>query len=264
LQHELLNVIWKTLVFYLMLLALLRITGKREIGSLNAIDLVGFIMISEAAIISIADGKIPFVVGAAPVVLLGGMEWVLAYLSLKDQRVRALVEGEPSVLVSHGQVNQRALHKLRYNLGDLMAEMRSSHIANLADVEFAVLETTGKLSVVPRAGARPVTADDLKTLGVSTADPAAVLPTPALQATVVLDGQVDEDALRRSGKDRAWLEHALQEQGHLGGVGGILVAAIDGQGQLTAQRREPAGEGGTAPESGPTEPRGRQAKNGDR
>lgn len=260
--HELFSVVWKTVVFYLILLALLRITGKREIGSLNAIDLVGFIMISEAAIISIADRQIPFIVGAAPVILLGAMEWILAYLSLKDQRVRALVEGEPSVLVTHGKINQRALQKLRYNLGDLMAEMRTMNVANLADVEFAVLETTGKLSVVPRAGARPVTADDLKTLGISAADPASTLPTPALQATVILDGQVDEDALRRAGKDRAWLEDALRQQGHDCGVAGILIAAINGQGQLIAQEREQTDSDSTVTEAGTTEPEGRQAANG--
>lgn len=276
-SHELINVAWKTMVFYIMLLALLRVTGKREVASLNAIDLVGFIMISEAAIISIADGKIPFPVGATPVILLGGLEWIFAYLSLKDQRVRALVEGQPSVLVAHGKIHQQTLRKLRYNIGDLMAELRAKNVSNLADVEFAVLETTGKLSVVPRAGARPATPDDLKTLGVSQADPASTLPKTELQATVVLDGQLDEDALRRAGKDQAWLEDEIRKQGHDGGLAGILVAAVDGGGQLTVQKRDPgvsdphAGDALAATEgppglpdamkAGATEPEARKAAN---
>ncbi len=279
-MRQLLDVLWKTVFFYLILLLLLRVTGKREVGSLNAIDLVGFIMISEAAIISIADGKIPLVVGVAPVVLLGALEWIFAYLSLKNQRVRVLVEGEPSIVVAHGKVNEQSLRKLRFNLSDLMSELRFRNIAHLTDVEFAVLETSGKLSVIPRAGARPTTADDLKTLGVHQADPASALPTPALQATVVMDGLVDEQALRRAGKDRAWLEGELRRRGYGRGIGSILVAAIDNSGGLTVQARENGGPeprdrmaGGTAcgdsvppqaTEAGATEPEGRRAASGDR
>lgn len=232
------DVAWKTLFFYVFLLALLRVCGKREVGAFNAIDLVGFIMISEAAIISIADNQIPFLVGVIPVVILGALQWTFAYLSLKDKRVRNLVEGEPSVLVSHGRVHQEKLRKLRYNLSDLMAEMRSKNIASLADVEFAVLETTGKLSVIPRAGARPVTADDLTRLQVAHTDPVQVLPTPDLPASVVLDGEVDEDALARAGKDRVWLEEELRKQG-LPRPEHILVASVDQSGQILAQARDP-------------------------
>ena len=231
------DVAWKTIFFYVFLLGLLRVTGKREIGALNAIDLVGFIMISEAAIISIADNQIPFLVGVVPVVLLGLLQWIFAYLSIKDKRVRNLVEGEPSVLISHGRIDEGKLRTLRYNLSDLMAEMRAKNISSLADVEFAVLETTGELSIIPRAAARPVTADDLTRLQVAHTDPVQVLPTPDLPASVVLDGEVDEDALVRAGKDRVWLQEELRKQG-LPGPEGILVASVDRGGQLSAQARE--------------------------
>lgn len=232
------DVTWKTLFFYVFLLLLLRVCGKREVGAFNAIDLVGFIMISEAAIISIADSQIPFLVGVIPVVMLGALEWIFAYLSLKDKRVRNLVEGEPSVVVCHGRIDEAKLRNLRYNLSDLMAEMRSKNISNLADVEFAVLETTGKLSIIPRAGARPVTVDDLALLKVTQTDPIQVLPTPALPATVVLDGEVDEDALARAGKDRVWLQDQLRAQG-LPEPGAILIASVSPSGQLWAQARAP-------------------------
>jgi uncharacterized membrane protein YcaP (DUF421 family) len=237
LSMHVLDAAWKTAFFYLFLLALMRLTGKREIGALNAIDLVGFIMISEAALISIADTQIPFLVGVTPVLLLGALMWAMSYLSLKSTRVRELVEGTPSVLVAHGRLQEGQLRRLRYNLSDLMAEMRAKNISSLSDVEFAVLETTGKLSIIPRAGARPVTPDDLARLQVAPVDPVQALPTPELPATVVLDGQVDEDALRRAGKDRVWLEDELRRQG-LPGPEHILVASLDAQGTLTAQARE--------------------------
>jgi len=275
LQHkvmiQLVDVLWKTVFFYVLLLGLLRVTGKREVGSLNAIDLVGFIMISEAAIISIADGAIPFVVGVTPVVLLGALEWIFAYLSMKDTRVRRLVEGEPSLVVSHGRINEKILRRLRFNLSDLMSELRFRNISNIADVEFAILETSGKMSVIPRAGARWVTPDDLKALGVSQADPASTLPHLALPATVVTDGEVDEDALRRAGKDRAWLDQELRNQGCPGGPAEVLVAVVDGQGQMTVQKRASPGAAthaepdntGVGPvgqnEAGATEAEGRRA-----
>ncbi len=263
-QHQLIEVVWKTLLFYVLLLVLLRVTGKREVGSLTPIDLVGFIMISEASIVSIADGQIPLAVGVAPVLVLGILEWVLAYLSLKDTRVRAAVTGEPSVLVAHGQVNPQALRKLRYSLGDLMAEMRTKNVANLADVEFAVLEPTGKLSLFPRAGARPLTADDLKSLGVTQADPATTLPQASPPATVILDGHVDEEALRRAGRDREWLATELRRQGHGDDPRQVLVAVLDGQGTLTVQedpQPEPASAAPPSMSAGATEPEGRRASN---
>lgn len=263
-RHELIEVVWKTFFFYALLLVLLRVTGKREVGSLTAIDLVGFIMISEASIISIADGQIPLMVGMAPVLVLGVLEWVLAYLSLKDTRVRAAVTGEPSVLVAHGQVNPQALRKLRYSLGDLMAEMRAKNVANLADVEFAVLEPTGKLSLFPRAGARPVTADDLRSLGVTQADPATTLPHASPPATVILDGQVDDGALQRAGRDREWLAGELRRQGHADDPRRVLVAVLDGQGTLTVQddpRPEPDSASPPSMSAGATEPQGRRASN---
>jgi uncharacterized membrane protein YcaP (DUF421 family) len=243
------DVAWKTVFFYLLLVALLRLTGKRELGSLSAIDLVGLILVSEAAIISVADSQIPFPVGVTPVLLLGGLMWLLSFLSLKSHAVRALVEGQPTVVVAHGRLNEDALRHLRYNIGDLLAEVRAKNLSGLADVEFAVLEATGKLSVIPRAGARPATPDDLARLKVAQVDPVQALPAPDLPATVVVDGQVDEDALRRAGRNRVWLEEELRRQG-LPAPTGILVATLAADGTLTAQPARGRGAETRATEEG--------------
>ncbi len=240
LKHVLLShmgsVVWKTSFFYFFLLVLLRVAGKREIGNLSAIDLVAFIMVSEAAIITVADDQIPFLVGVAPVVVIGVLELIMSYLSLKNHRVRNAVEGGPSVLVAHGKVDERQLRKLRYNVGNLLAELRSKNMAKVEDVEFAVLESTGKMSVIPRAGARPLTADDLRTLQVTGQDPASTLGTPVLPVPVVCDGWVDSHALDAVGKDRAWLLEELAKQGHQD-LRDVLLATVEDNAQLKVTAR---------------------------
>ncbi len=244
-QALVLEVAWKTAASYGVLLTLMRLAGKREVGALSAIDLVGFIMISESALISVADPKMSFLVGLTPVLVLGVLLWILPYVSLKSHRLRILLEGQPSIVVAHGHLNNQALRNLRYNLGDLMAEMRQKNLTSLADVEFAVLETTGKLSIVPRAGARPVTADDLHTLQVTESDPAQALGRTELPASVILDGKLDDKALARTGHDQAWLREELRRHGFKR-IADVLLASVDGKGTLTAQGRK----------AGPSEPGG--------
>ena len=246
--------LWKTVLLYFLLVLLLRVTGKREIGTLSSMDLVGFILISEAALISIADDRIPLVVGLTPVLALAALEWITSYISLKDRQVRRLVVGQPSVLIEHGHINQRAMEELRYNLNDLLGALRAKNVPNIADVEFAVLETSGTLSVVPKAAARPVTAADLQALQMTTPQQLGALPPATLPAAVVLDGEVNDQELARAGRDRAWLTQALVAQG-IHGAHGILLASVDAQGTLFVQRREDHGPGRdpTAP-SGPAPP----------
>ncbi len=243
------SVMWKTAASYGVLLTVMRLTGKREIGALSAIDLVGFIMISEAALISVADPQMSFLVGITPVLVLGLLLWVLPYVSLKSHRLRIVLEGQPSVVVAHGRINHRLLRSLRYNLADLMAEMRQKDLTSLADVEFAVLETTGKLSIVPRAGARPVTADDLRTLQMTQVDLAQALGRPQLPASVILDGRLDNEALARTGRDEAWLREQLRQLG-FAVIGDVFLASVDGNGKLTAQGRGPGAEDPKPPGDG--------------
>ena len=231
------DALWKTTFFYFLLLLLLRVTGKREIGTLSSIDLVGFIMISEAALISIADNAIPLPVGLTPVLALAVLELIVSYLSLKEHRLRRLVVGQPSILVEHGRINQRAMAELRYSVSDLLAELRVKNMANIRDVAFAIMETSGTLSVIPKATARPVTAADLASLQLTTGDRTQALAAASLPCALVIDGVVDDQALSQAGRDRAWLLDALRAQGadhpeH------VLLASIDGQGNVYVQERE--------------------------
>jgi uncharacterized membrane protein YcaP (DUF421 family) len=229
--HNIVDVVWKTVLAYMVLLAALRITGKREVGAFGPIDLASFIMMSEAAFLSITEPEMPLAVGLAPILVLGLLAWTLTYLSMKDHHIRQLLVGAPRLLVSHGRPDEAEMRRHRYTLGDLMAEMRMQHVTSLADVEFAILEHSGRVSIVPRSGARPVEPDDLRPLGVAGAKAGSALPAAELPATVVSDGQIDEDALRRVGHDRAWLEAELERGGH-GRPADLFLVTLDGQGKI--------------------------------
>lgn len=236
------SALWKTVVLYFLLLALLRLTGKRELGTLSAIDMVGLIMISEAALISIADDRIPLLVGMTPVLALALLQLVVSFVSLKSGTVRSVVVGRPAVLVEHGRINRKAMAELRYSVHDLLAALRGKNVANISDVEYAVMETTGDLSVIPKPTARPATPGDLQALQLADPAKSGALAPGALPAPLVVDGAVDEQALRRVGKDRDWLLQALRAQG-VDDPAQVLLASLDGQGNLFVQKRE-AGDGG--------------------
>jgi uncharacterized membrane protein YcaP (DUF421 family) len=238
--RQILNVIWKTAFFYFLLVTFLRIAGKREIGNLSATDLVAFILLSEAAIITVADDQIPFIVGLAPVLVIGALEMTLAYVTLKSQSIRALLEGGPTIVVAHGQVDERQLRRLRFNVSNLLAELRLKNVPKVEDVEFAILESTGKLSVVPRAGCRPTTADDMRCLQIHTQDPNTVLTRSILPVPVICDGWIDHHALRLVGHDEKWLRDALAKQGH-DDPRNVLLAMVEDQSKVIVVTRRPNG-----------------------
>jgi uncharacterized membrane protein YcaP (DUF421 family) len=181
-------------------------------------------MLSESAIISIADKEIPILIGVLPVLTLSLMEMATAFLSLKLPTFRAIVEGVPAVVIHHGRLDANELRKQRMNIHDLQAELRQHNLPSLADVEFAILETSGNLSVIPKPSARPATAKDVGK---------ASAPTGGLPVDLIGDGLVNRDALRMIGHDDAWL------RGQLGRIRpeDVLVATIDASGKIFLQPR---------------------------
>lgn len=215
---------WKAVFFYVLLVIVMRVMGKREIASLSPLDLVVTIMIADAAIIAIEQDELPVWVGVIPVVTIAGAEIGLSWLMLKSMRIRAWVAGKPSVVIAHGKIHEREMRSLRYNLDEMLSQLRQCNIHNVADVEFAILEPTGKLSVIPKAEKRPVQPSDL---GLSP-------PRDGLPVNLIVDGVVDDEMLRKLKKDHRWLADQLARQG-LAGPGEVLLASLDPQGNLFIQ-----------------------------
>ncbi|MEK3731381.1 DUF421 domain-containing protein [Paenibacillus sp. FSL M8-0334] len=143
-----LNLILRTILMYAVIFVTMRIMGKREIGKLSIFDLVISIMIAEIAVFVLDDVNKPIWHGLAPIAVLVTIQVGLAYFSLKSRKLRTFVDGRPSIIVSNGQLHRREMARLRYNLDDLMLQLRGKDIDSLADVDFAILETSGQLTVI--------------------------------------------------------------------------------------------------------------------
>lgn len=217
--------IYRTVFIYLLVLAVIRMMGKREIGQLSPFDLVVTIIIAELAAIPMERSDIPLWHSVLPLVVLGVLEIAVSYLSLFSQTLRGIICGHPQVIIKNGHILRDEMRKARYNLDDLMAQMREKGIVNPDDVEFAVLETSGKLSVILKSQHRPVTPADL---GIST-------PYEGLPTVLVMDGNIMKKNLQDANLDEKWLLEALKEQKLTPGK--VLLATLSTDGRLFINRK---------------------------
>lgn len=191
---ELYTIIFRTLFIYFLIIVVFRMMGKREIGKLSVIDFVVSIMIAELAVISIEDPEAPMINSLISILVLFGIQLILAVISLKSRKMREIVDGKPSIIIKEGKVDEEEMRKQRYNFDDLLTQLRENNIRSLNEVEFGVLETTGKLSVIRRD-------DDFERSPLQ-----MILP-------LVLDGKMIEDNLQKVDKTAFWLRQELKKAG---------------------------------------------------
>ncbi len=220
-------VIIRTLILYTTVVVLLRIMGKRQIGQLQPYELVVIIMISELAAIPMENTGIPIVNGLIPIFILFASEVTLSYIALKSERARGVICGKPSILIEKSQIMEDELRSLRYNINDLLEQLRLKDVTNITDVEYAILETSGQLSVILKSDKRPVQPKDL-----NISPPAEGLPS-----TLIMDGHVIHTNLTKVNKDISWLETELSKSG-VKRFTDVLFASLDSQGQLYYQLKK--------------------------
>ena len=179
---------------YFAILIIFRLMGKREIGELSVLDLVVFIMIGEMAVVAIENHSEPVVNTLLPMVVLLGIQIALALFSLRSSRIRKLIDGKPSILINKGKIDEKEMRRQRYNFDDLLMQLRSKDIDNIADVEFAILETSGQLSVVKK--------NKNKNKPASYTEP------------LIVGGKIQQNNLKKSNKTEAWLRSELQKRGY--------------------------------------------------
>ena len=182
---------YRTVLFYIIITILYRFMGKREVGELKVSDLVVSMFIADIVAIGIEEYDENIFVTLLPVVLLVGLQMIMAKLSMKYTKVRKIVDGEPSIIINRGKINFKEMLKQRYNLDDLLMELRGKGIESIEEVDYAILEVSGRLSVFSKED------------GVS-------YPLP-----LILNGKIDEDVLVQIDKDREWLEKVLDDEGYL-------------------------------------------------
>lgn len=187
---ELLIVVLKTIFFYFFILIIYRIMGKREIGQLSIQDLVVSILIAEMVAISIENKTDPLAYTVFPIIVLVLLEIVMAFISLKCNKIRHIIEGKPVLIINKGVINFKEMVKQRYTLDDLLLELRTNKIKNLMDVEYAVLENNGKLNIFK-----------YNFLKIKSENP----------FPLILDGKVETSTLNYINKDEKWLLDLLSK-----------------------------------------------------
>jgi uncharacterized membrane protein YcaP (DUF421 family) len=148
---------FRTIILYLLLIAGLRLTGKRQIGELEPIELVLTMLLSDLASVPMQDFDSPLINGVVPILTLLALTTLLSYISFRSGRFRSLICGEPAIVVRYGKLQQRAMRHNRMTVDELLEELRGQGVTDLKDVQYAVLETSGQVSVLLRSQAQPVT-----------------------------------------------------------------------------------------------------------
>lgn len=217
----------RTFIIYAVVVVLMRLMGKRQIGQLEPYELVVAVMIAELAAIPMEDKAIPLVHGLIPIFTLFFIQVCISYINMKSLWFRSFMDGSPSIVIRNGKIDIDELAKARYNINELLEQLRTKGYANIADVEFAILETSGNLSVIPKSQKRPLTPADLH---IDTGYEGLPLP-------LVLDGTIQRDNLSDAGLTVDWLVSELAKLG-IDDVNEVFFASLDTQGNLFYQARK--------------------------
>ena len=213
---------FRTAILYVLLIVGLRLTGKRQIGELEPIELVLTMLLSDLASVPMQDFGIPLVNGVIPIVTLLAMSMLLSCVSLRNVRFRTLICGKPAIIIRNGKLQQDAMRHNRLTLDELFEELRTQGVTDISDVKYAILETGGQLSVLLRTVAQPATPYQL---GLTYEDD-VFLPT-----VIINDGRLLRGNLRQTGHDEAWLQVQLSENG-VNAPSQVFLLSIDERGKI--------------------------------
>ncbi|MCM3785570.1 DUF421 domain-containing protein [Neobacillus mesonae] len=216
-DHVMLHIL-RTILMYAIAAFAIRLMGKREIGKLSVFDLVISIMLAEIAVFAIEDVKRPLYEGLVPIITLIVLQVCLAFFGLKSRWFRLAMDGKPVILVSDGKLQRDEMKRQRYNLDDLMLQLREQNVDNIDDLQFAILETTGKLSVVIKDEQKGSEHNDFPQIN-KMADSGQEqinltnIRYEALPLPLIMDGKVQDANLEMIEKNRFWLKNQIQEHG---------------------------------------------------
>ena len=207
---------FRTIILYLVLIAAMRCLGKRQIGQLEPSEFVVAMLIADLAAIPMQNGGIPLLSGLVPILTILGLELVLSGFSLSSVRFRRLLCGKPVILVENGRPIQENMRQTRVTLDELTSKMRGQGVLDLTTVQYAILETDGNLSVFPFPKDAPATA---KEAGVR-------VKKQYVPMTIIEDGFLSTENLKKAGKDEKWLNRILEEKRT--DISGTFLLTVDG------------------------------------
>ena len=217
---------FRAIVLYILVLVVMRLMGKREIGQMQPFELAISIMIADLAATPMAETGIPISNGIVPIIGLLVMHLIISTINLKSIKAREAICGKPRILIYRGKIDEQALIKERFTLNELQERLRAKDVINIGDVEYAILETSGQITVIPKPEKRNVVVKDFNL------EP----EYEGISYDLVIDGVIMKENLRKLGKDEKWLEKQVAKFKIK--PKDALVVTIDGEGQFFCQAKE--------------------------
>ena len=215
----------RSIVLYIIVLIVMRLMGKREIGQLQPFELAIAIMIADLAAVPMAETGIPISNGIIPILGLLVMHLIISFLNLKSMKIREILCGKPAILIYRGKIDEKVLKKERFTLNELQERLRSSNVVNLGDVEYAILETSGQVTVIQKPDKRTTIPKDFNI-------------TPEYEGIpydLVVDGKVMYKNLKTIGKDYNWLKKQVHKFNMEPEE--ALIVTFDGGSQMFCQKK---------------------------
>ncbi|MFA7636800.1 MAG: DUF421 domain-containing protein [Monoglobales bacterium] len=217
----------RTVILYVILIITVRIMGKKQVGELEPAELVVVFLLSELASIPMQDMNLPLMSSVIPIATLISLEILLSALILKSRFLRKVLQGTPSILINKGELVEREMRRQRYNIDELMEQIRREGYSDIREVEYAILENSGKISVIPSARGKALTAPDMNIEG----------KPGALPFIVIADGKVAKTGLKLSGITQDELMKILKKKG-IDRPSEVFIATMDSMGEFHFQKKE--------------------------
>ncbi len=217
---------FRSIILYIFVLIIMRLMGKREIGQLQPFELAISIMIADLVTMPMTDVGIPISNGIIPILGLLLMHLIISIINIKSIKAREIICGKPRILIYRGKIDEEALKKERFTINELQERLRGNNIVNIGDVEYAILETSGQVTVIQKPDKRNTIPADFN-----------IMPDyEGISYDLIIDGKIMKENLIKTGKDYNWLEKEIGKFKMKPNE--VLLATLDGKGQIFCQKKE--------------------------
>ena len=217
----------RTVILYFAILISMRIMGKRQLGEMEISEFIVAALIADLAATPLQDIGIPLLNGLVPIIIMFCFEIIIAGLNMRSIKLRKLTYGRPEIIIRNGRIIREAMHKNRFTLDELMQELRAQGLTDTAQVEYAVLETNGQLSIILKSGDQPVTASQMGVVG----------DDVSYAHIIINEGRILDNNLELLGRDRRWLSNELKRQ-NFRSADEVYILTLSESGRVFCQAKE--------------------------
>lgn len=217
----------RTLIIYIMLIAVLRFMGKRQIGQMQLSELITALLLSELASQLLTDADIPIIYAVIPIFLLVSVEVIMSYLSTKSNIMKKILDSTPSIIIRKGQIDQREMLRMRMSMEELMGELRLKGISAVNEVDYAILEQNGQISVLTNDKNSPLKQKDMNIEGDGN----------GIEHMLIVDGHISDYEMKVTGKTKEWISGEMKKR-RIVDIGDIFLMTVDDKENTVVIRKE--------------------------